>query len=247
MRVECPECGNIAELPESAAGKNVRCGTCETVFEVPDSEEDDLALQMPEEEVEPEPRPNRRKFRTTKSLPVRPKRGSGGTRRPTRTRRRRPRPEYDYAEEYEDGGNKPTVWGVLGVILVCVFLFVKFSGKNSTGGSKPSGTSVSKSSSYGSDEVKLAAKNVVYDNLKAPATARWVSTTILEEKPPKYIVSVVVDAQNGFGALIRSRFLCCVEIVDAENYRHKKGMSVYECKGQPSSDEMQLFKNLNGW
>lgn len=50
LQVRCPKCGNVAQLPESAAGKTVRCNDCSTHITIatsapPEVKKDELALQ----------------------------------------------------------------------------------------------------------------------------------------------------------------------------------------------------------
>ena len=71
----------------------------------------------------------------------------------------------------------------------------------------------------------VAAQDFVTRQLKSPATAEfpWYSesfiTTTLNEG--EYVVLAYVDAQNGFGALVRNRFRCTVSTSDGKNWKCK--------------------------
>jgi hypothetical protein len=56
-------------------------------------------------------------------------------------------------------------------------------------------------------DAKYAAKDVVLRNLKAPSTAEFGGMYVTRDKAGVYEVGGWVDAQNSFGAKIRSRFV----------------------------------------
>jgi len=69
---------------------------------------------------------------------------------------------------------------------------------------------------YMVDQTKAwyVARSFVEDRLRAPGTAKWPCcakdfTTYLGNR--RYEIVSYVDAQNGFGALIRTRFRCIVD------------------------------------
>lgn len=66
----------------------------------------------------------------------------------------------------------------------------------------------------------VCAKNYVEASLKSPSTAKfpWVSDTIIPLGDNKYTIGSYVDSQNGFGATIRTNYLCTVTIVDRSSY-----------------------------
>jgi len=70
-----------------------------------------------------------------------------------------------------------------------------------------------------SDEKYIrAAKSAVGDQLKSPSTASWGAATV-EEKDAygRAIVTLSVDAQNGFGAMIRGYYAVCIQGVTADD------------------------------
>ena len=92
-----------------------------------------------------------------------------------------------------------------------------------------------------------AAKTLVYKNLKAPATARWASTTVVARKSPRFVVHVLVDAQNDFGALIRSSYLVAVALEEGVQFSFSPMFGMQECSDPPSEAEIQAMKSLNKW
>lgn len=63
---------------------------------------------------------------------------------------------------------------------------------------------------YGNpEEASFACRDAVRDNLKAPSTAEFgepKTTTAGKD----WLIAGAVDAQNGYGAMIRSRYTCTV-------------------------------------
>lgn len=37
MKLACPQCGKLLEVPDASAGKRGKCPACQTVFLIPDS------------------------------------------------------------------------------------------------------------------------------------------------------------------------------------------------------------------
>jgi hypothetical protein len=93
-----------------------------------------------------------------------------------------------------------------------------------------------------------AATSALSRQLRAPATASWPRTEIIAREHPYYIVGVSVDAQNGFGALIRSHYLVAVKLVGNDQYVSSPIQGVQERPG-PEYDafEIELLKSVNQW
>lgn len=90
-----------------------------------------------------------------------------------------------------------------------------------------SGDSSSGSTSSSSDRGYTAfemCKKSVRTNLKAPSTAKFrdyfgdQAPSISGSGDGPYTVSSTVDSQNGFGAVIRSRFTCTAEYVGSDRW-----------------------------
>ena len=67
------------------------------------------------------------------------------------------------------------------------------------------------------------AQDFVESNLKCPRTAKWpwisYSEVTVHLGSGKYQISSYLDAQNGFGALVRIHFICIVQHVGGSNWR----------------------------
>ena len=97
------------------------------------------------------------------------------------------------------------------------------------------------------DRAISAAKTLVYKNLKAPATARWASATVVARKSPRFLVHVLVDAQNDFGALIRNSYLVAVALEGGEKFSFSPAFGLQECNNPPSEAEIQVMRSMNDW
>jgi hypothetical protein len=96
---------------------------------------------------------------------------------------------------------------------------------------------------------KTAARSAVTDRLKAPMSANWVSTEVLDYKGNRYVVHVVVDAMNSFGAYLRNSY-CVVLTLDMKKrkiYFINEALGVQECNREPTEKEIEMMKALNHW
>lgn len=90
---------------------------------------------------------------------------------------------------------KPTLW-IVGAIVLLSIIFSFFS----DGGTAGAGAA------------KVACHNTVKSALKAPSTARFSSTVSKHNtRENDFLVEGTVDAENSFGARIRSSFQCVVD------------------------------------
>ena len=65
------------------------------------------------------------------------------------------------------------------------------------------------STSSGQDtKYQKQCQDLVLETLKAPASAKFSNWNIEKEGSSTFLVSGSVDSQNGFGALLRSNFVC---------------------------------------
>jgi len=97
---------------------------------------------------------------------------------------------------------KRAIKHVLSAISICLFLFFAYGSGESDSGTPEKKTSVSKA------EAKVVAEGQVETLLKAPSTAKFSGwgDTQMTPKGNGFIVSGYVDSQNGFGAMIRSKY-----------------------------------------
>lgn len=67
------------------------------------------------------------------------------------------------------------------------------------------------------------AQNFVESNLRCPRTAKWpwisYSKVTVHLGNGRYQISSYLDAQNGFGALVRINFICVVEHISGDRWR----------------------------
>jgi hypothetical protein len=96
-------------------------------------------------------------------------------------------------------------------------------------------------------EVLFCAKYEVSNNLIAPSTASIVSAKILEKKNSWYIIYVVVDSQNSFGAYIRGGFLCCIKPLGNKRYQTTRNGTQSIERESPSGYFLSLYKSTIYW
>lgn len=58
----------------------------------------------------------------------------------------------------------------------------------------------------------------VEEQLRAPATAEWPGDETVTHRGNEYTVSGAVDSENGFGALIRTEWVCTATWVEANRW-----------------------------
>lgn len=93
------------------------------------------------------------------------------------------------------------------------------------------------------------ARTLVQERLLAPGTARWVAEKILErDKYGRYLVHVVVDSQNAFGAFLRGNFLVVLRVdLEAGGVRYNPNFGVQQVGNPPTKTEIAMMKSLNNW
>lgn len=72
-------------------------------------------------------------------------------------------------------------------------------------------------------EARLICEGWVRDQLKAPSTARFVDGTTTGG-PTAYTVTGAVDAENSFGAKLRTDWTCDVEYREADQQWHGRAV-----------------------
>jgi hypothetical protein len=131
------------------------------------------------------------------------------------TRRERKHQRKKEAEErWQAMSQKQRVTAIaVGAAVLGVLLLVGLMSDNDTGGS---------SSSEDRDLSNMAfvqCKNFVEESLKAPSTADFpfLDFTSTEEAENEYLVSSYVDAENSFGAKVRSDWTCRISYVGGDD------------------------------
>lgn len=126
--------------------------------------------------------------------------------------------------------------GILGVFIVLGIIGRAVS--TGSGSSSSSRSDTTFTAEYG-------AREIVKEFLKAPSTASFVSTKILERTTAGYcLVRIVVDAENSFGAKLRSTFTVILRLV-GDNYSYKRELAAIE--EEVTGERLELFKAMNGW
>lgn len=98
------------------------------------------------------------------------------------------------------------------------------------------------------DWAKSYAIGLVEERLKAPATAQFHLPKIIEKELDQYLVHVIVDAQNTYGALIRSSYCVTLRIpLESDQYFYYKNTAVVECPNPPKESDIDHLKGLNYW
>jgi hypothetical protein len=66
----------------------------------------------------------------------------------------------------------------------------------------------------------VCAKTYIEESLKAPSTAKfpWSGGNVVPLGKNKYTVQNYVDAQNSFGAMIRTNYACTVTVINPEDF-----------------------------
>jgi hypothetical protein len=110
------------------------------------------------------------------------------------------------------------------------------------------------SESYAASDLEYyamgAAELIVKGRLKAPATARFTETSVVRQSGDRYLVATTVDAENSFGAMIRSTYLVAVRINPnkATEYTYSPHDAILPCSGRsPTSEEIEKAKRANDW
>lgn len=91
------------------------------------------------------------------------------------------------------------------------------------------------------------AKQLLLESLKAPGSASFEKARIVYADHPRYIVHLIVDAQNSFGAYIREGYLVALKLKPGtDQFSYNKLFAVQRTEGrEPTSEEVTATKGLN--
>lgn len=108
-----------------------------------------------------------------------------------------------------------------------------------------------KSAAQVDSAVKTGAQAIVREQLKAPSTAAF-SNVEIEDKDEygRYLVTLTVDAQNGFGAMLRSQWVVVLRYTGGDRYSYNRNFAAmeYETLRKLSwNDPMEFAKSMNDW
>jgi hypothetical protein len=76
------------------------------------------------------------------------------------------------------------------------------------------------------DRAVSAAQTIVRKQLRAPLTAKFQETQILQEADPWYQVLIAVDAQNAFGVYIRGTYVCTLKLGVGDVFTYDRSLGV---------------------
>lgn len=112
------------------------------------------------------------------------------------------------------------------IVALGIFIFFGWMCTSTGGGSTTTTTTAAETTREPSDfDAYYMSRKFITDQLRAPATAKFPSSysdavTVMKDGD-RFVVAAYVDAQNGFGALIRSHYLC--EMTHLGNDRWRRG------------------------
>lgn len=98
--------------------------------------------------------------------------------------------------------------------------------------------------------IRYAAQAILKNRLKAPSTASFVSQSVAWHSGDRWLVVLSVDAQNSFGARIRSHYLVALRVNprDASKYSHSPSRAILELDGpKPTAIELRAARIANQW
>lgn len=99
------------------------------------------------------------------------------------------------------------------------------------------------------DAAKEAAQELIAKHLKAPSTAKYISSRVVERDEDQFIVHAVLDAQNEFGAMIRHSFCVALKLDPKSrgNFRWYPASAVQDCGDPPRDFELKYVESMNKW
>ena len=133
------------------------------------------------------------------------------------------------AEEEKEKKMKEKIDAASGCFtLVVILAFVVFFFSN-CGGSSNSSSSSTTSKQPDKFDAYVMSQLFVEDALKAPSTAKfpvYSEDMVVDGGDGSFIVSAYVDAQNGFGAMMRSNYVCIMQYDKATDEWALKGLDI---------------------
>jgi hypothetical protein len=93
----------------------------------------------------------------------------------------------------------------------------------------------------------VLAKNIVKEKLIAPTTASFDNEKVLDRKTNLFLVYMTVDAQNIYGAKVRSYYLVVLEVLSNGTYHYNPTFAAQALSEPPDSMEIDATKYANNW
>ena len=134
------------------------------------------------------------------------------------------------AEEEKEKKMKEKIDAASGCFtLVVILAFVVFFFSNCGGSSNSSNSSSTTSKQPDKFDAYVMSQLFVEDALKAPSTAKfpvYSEDMVVDGGDGSFIVSAYVDAQNSFGAMMRSNYVCIMQYDKATDEWALKGLDI---------------------
>lgn len=131
------------------------------------------------------------------------------------------------AEEEKEKKMKEKIDAASGCFtLVVILAFVVFFFSNCGGSSNSSSTTSKQPDKF---DAYVMSQLFVKDALKAPSTAKfpvYSEDMVVDGGDGSFIVSAYVDAQNSFGAMMRSNYVCIMQYDKATDEWALKGLDI---------------------
>jgi len=108
-------------------------------------------------------------------------------------------------------------WWVTAIILLVFYAGCNYVCNSTAGSSGPKEAVVDEIDAF------VASQTFITKQLKAPSTAKfarsWSDGVHIEEIGDRWVVRAYVDAQNSFGAMIRTHYRCEMEYLGEKRWR----------------------------
>jgi len=94
-----------------------------------------------------------------------------------------------------------------------------------------------------------AAKSILTHAMANPSSVHIVSSRVRLHETNFYLVQILADAQNSFGAVVRGNFCVVVELPPKApgTYIYNPKLGIQECSNPPSSTEIEWIKLQTDW
>ena len=94
-----------------------------------------------------------------------------------------------------------------------------------------------------------AAKAILTQAMANPSSVRIISSRVRLHETSFYMVQLLADAQNSFGAIVRGNFCVVVELPPKApgTYIYNMKSGVQECSNPPNSAEIEWIKSETNW
>lgn len=161
-------------------------------------------------------------------------------------RRKRSLDEYYTRQEQKRIHNRNKVIQIIiSIFIIAAFLLIRHYSPDIKDWFNKSAGSLETSST--NQKAINAASTLLEQNLKSPSSMKYISRTVVDQSPPYYLVHLVVDSDNEFGAKVRTSVLASIELSTSDQFEYNPLTSIQEASTSPLPIEIDLAKRLNNW